>query len=454
MYKSALCFFLLSWFSLSAAMDTQQQDLLFRLCDLPPEIVGVIVAFGASPCAVYSIENMMPACDGTNAAGMWCIPCTQHGIKMYSNDVFKKREITEITKQQKKKELNGKNKPKYFFRYQCWYKWGPLRFYDHAQNVEGKYFLRPLCSNVRLCLFDGANAKDRVIFSRSSVSKSYICTWQFSAQYTPPMVIVLAEKYITSVMLHPEENRLMYSVCNVEMIKSKVFYMTETGEKEREEERFHLVPDTGELYVADIVGDALEHKKSSSQLQPVCKKTLCLGKDTYLYLTHTGKLMRVGLNEKDELTCAPIALTKYDANDRKTVLSDSVVKDIAIDYSCKTANGRYSRIAYITENRELFVVDLQLFRKPIAMFHSLVPESKKEWMEGDKKMSGVRDWARLFYDEGTLGAVWAKTSFEGEARTCHSLMTWPDNLGLLYLKTVLAQKQRQSSPAASSGFAT
>lgn len=95
MHKSTLCLFLLSWFSLSGAMDAQQQDLLFRLCDLPPEIVGVIVACGTLSCKEYPIENMKPAYDNENDHGVWCIPTTLRLVEMCSSQSFRKEKMTD-----------------------------------------------------------------------------------------------------------------------------------------------------------------------------------------------------------------------------------------------------------------------------------------------------------------------------------------------------------------------
>ena len=202
--------------------------------------------------------------------------------------------------------------------------------------------------------------------------------------------------FLQSVLLHPDCNRIMYSVLH-------------EGQQGSDQPENKYV-----LNVADISDDNSCMPVASQLLGVSITKAIFIGKDTYLARTDTGKLATIWLEDKK---------IQYAVH-----TGASAIKDIAVDNSYQTATGFKPRIAYVNNAGDVFVTDLKEFKKPTMLFNTKLEKPEKIF--------------RLFYDKGQLAVLYRDDEgFFGD------FIVWQDNLGPLYLKTVLAQKLRTQQNA-------
>jgi hypothetical protein len=190
---------------------------------------------------------------------------------------------------------------------------------------------------------------------------------------------------LKSVLLHPERNRVMCVV-------------TQGG--------------VSQLHIGDVRDDNSYLSLDVQHFNKPFVKAIYLGKNSYLALTDAGNLATVWLDEAN----------KIQHRMHKQPLR---IRDIAVDNSYQTKKtGFKPRIAYVNDGGEVFVTDLTEFGNSITMMHHSTVESPSTIF-------------RLFYDKGQLAVLHCTEEGYGD------FIVWPDNLGPLYLKTVLAQKMRQ-----------
>lgn len=220
--------------------------------------------------------------------------------------------------------------------------------------------------------------------------------------------------YIQSAMLHPDENRIMYSFKGELMPDAMDI---DSGNKENALQFYYG------LSLCDVDDADTKHTIASQDLDVLMSKTIYLGGNRYLGLTNEGKLAHIWLNEDSLLRHSMINLKKWDDQTKTYVPSDSVVKDIAVDDACRTPDGVRRRIAYITSKGEVFVMDFGCFKKPAPLLNKVVERAASVF--------------RLFYDKGELAVLYAD-----KQNRYQDFVRWPDNLGALYLKAVLVQQER------------
>lgn len=318
--------------------------------------------------------------------------------------------------------------------HQLWYDGGTtVRLEEDTANNHDNFSLSiPQLGGNRIYMFDGSNQKRCALFVLNSDSQSVL---YFLRQSQPGVGIVDrgsvdpllgVPAYLNAVMLHTDENRIIYS------LKRSVGLNTRTNCKEA------VVSDTAapiapsllySLHIIDVGDDNTVKTIAEKDLNILLEKTVYVGENNYFGFTITGKLVRLWL-ELDEqhgtrIGHAMVALKKYDDTTKKHIPSSSVIQDIAVDDSYRTQSGFRPRIAYLTRQGELFVMDLTCaFNKPTAIFN--------------KQLKHPENIFRLFYDKGELAVF-----YRIRVNLYTDFKVWPDNIGQLYLKTVLAQKTRK-----------
>jgi hypothetical protein len=197
------------------------------------------------------------------------------------------------------------------------------------------------------------------------------------------------EGFIHSVMLHPECNRILYSIdykgtgCRLSSPYS--ISMTDVYDNEN----------------AQTI---------TTLLDVLIKKTVDLGKNTFIGLTNEGILAILWLQNDGTIACA---LQKH----------ASKFKDIAVDNSVKTAKGFKPHIACLTVKGELLVGHLLAFKQPTIF--------------SIKLLSNYEDVEKLFYDKGECGVLYNST----ERGIQYSyFVTLPDNFEYLFCKKELQEK--------------
>lgn len=156
------------------------------------------------------------------------------------------------------------------------------------------------------------------------------------------------------------------------------------------------------------VDDNNNTKTITTFLNVLLRKTVDLGKNTYLGLTDQGILAVVWLQNDGTIACV---MQKH----------ASRFKDIAVDNSVKTEKGFKPHIACLTVDGELFVGDLLSFTQPMLFLLKQIPN------HGDA--------FRLFYDQGKCGVLYKKK--EG---IYSDFLIWPSNLEFYCLKKSLQDK--------------
>ncbi len=386
-------------------MDNEQP---FPFFELPSEVGGVIINFALdAKQKSYRMEN--------SRFEQLCIPYTLRPI----NPI-----VSTNTGDAVPETWEPKEGTKILLDHQLWFQAydGSLRLDHDTANNHDNIKLGDL-DVYKTTIFDGINRQRCALFITSKDEKSNIFFLRQSpvdAEHVDhkhnkvPLRLVIPG-YIQSVMLHPDENRIMYSF-KAPLISDAMDVDTEN----KKNDSFYYG-----LSLIDVDDTDKKNTIAYQTLDILIDKTIYLGGNRYLGLTIEGKLAHIWLNEDNMLRHSMISLTKYDNDLKKNVLSDSVVKDIAVDDSYRTKTGLRLRIAYITNKGEVFVMDLSLFKKPTPLLNMIVASPENVF--------------RLFYDKGEL-AVLCRDKFG----TYQNFVRWPDNLGALYLKTVLAQQEREN----------
>lgn len=298
---------------------------------------------------------------------------------------------------------------------------------DTANNHDNFSLSIPQLEGNRTSMFDGSNQKRCALFVLNSDSQSVL---YFLRQSQPGVGIVNrgsvdplldVPAYLNAVMLHTDENRIIYS------LKRRVGLTTPTDCKGA------VVGDIAvpiapplpySLHIIDVGDDNAVKTIAEKDLNILLEKTVYVGENSYFGFTTEGKLVRIWLDDTNQIGHAMITLTKYDDTTKSYVPSSSVIKDIAVDDSYRTEAGFRPRIAYLTTQGELFVMDFTCaFNKPTPIFN--------------KKLKNPACIFRLFYDKGELAVL-----YRIRVNLYTDFKVWPDNIGQLYLKTVLAKKRR------------
>lgn len=298
-----------------------------------------------------------------------------------------------------------------------------VRLEHDTENNHDTIKLRHDSDFVR-SLFDGINKKRCAIFVLSAPAEQDGSYVYLLRQSSVGQGVVLQKEtkeklfslpgFIQSAMLHPDENRIMYSF-KAPLILDAIDIDTDN---KKEVPQF-----TYGLSLIDVDDTDKKHTIAYQALDILIDKTIYLGVNRYLGLTIEGTLVHLWLDKDNKLQHSMINLTKYDNQAKKYASSDSVVKDIAVDDTCRTVDGIRPRIAYVTKKGEVFVMDFRFFKKPIPFYNTTVTNPETAF--------------RLFYDKGELALL--HRNQKGEFQ---DFVRWPDNLGALYLKAVLVQQKR------------
>lgn len=397
------------------AMDSDNLGMVWKMLatEVQNHIIGLCVQKES-----YSIENSEPFNNGEKH-GFWLMPETMQYINLIPSDKCFADKV----------QSNDSDKTShYFLAYQAWTDTQYiLRIRDHENNKEG-CFVVPVVKDPTMYYFDGANTQGSCLFSSTSIKSNESVVW-FSFRCTDvPVLLLKTDFYLSSLMLYPDKNRIVYSLCNAFDVQKK----SEKVVRKR--------ASSSCVYVADVGENKNLRKVAQQQLDLCLRKTVYAGNDSFIGLSRKGELVHLWLDTTQKIQFSLIKRVQYDDMHKTRVAADRIVADVAVDYSYKTPSGFYPRIAYITKKSggwtkegeyELFVMDLCLFPKPTPMLHSTV--------------SWPPFIMRLFYDKGIIGVLRFPSMagvLERIAWKYDDFITSPDNLGPLYLKTVLAQKIR------------
>jgi hypothetical protein len=194
---------------------------------------------------------------------------------------------------------------------------------------------------------------------------------------------------ITSLMLHPEKNTIAFSTTRAEKIELPHCFT-----------------------IADIRENCLENIKAIDLPNLVnIKKTIYLGKQTYLALTHYYRLV--------------ILWQELDGTiNYRMQKHASAFIDIAVDNTTQTEKGFKPYVLCLNNKYELFVTDLLAFSQPVLFFLKAIPNPINN-------MSNY--FYRLFYDNKQCIVIYKNinNSKYTKALICH------DNLGALYTKKIM-----------------
>lgn len=266
-------------------------------------------------------------------------------------------------------------------------------------------------------IFDGINKKRSAIFvdSRSKMSKLFLFRQSAkqagrveNKEKVSPFLTQGGQLF--SVMLHPDDNRILYSMSYKDVVN--------------DERVIAAVPHLYSLNIVDITDDNAVTQIATKLLDVLVYKTIYLGANKYVGFTTTGKLIRIWLDDANTIHSALQNIMRYDESAKSYVQSDSVIKDIAVDDTYRTADGVRTHLAYVTNKGEVFVIDLGSFVNSTPMLNTV--------------LHNAGEIQRLFYDKGQLAVLYR----DGRGKF-GDFIVWPDNLGPLYLKTVLMQQARR-----------
>lgn len=272
--------------------------------------------------------------------------------------------------------------------------------------------------------FDGINKKRSAIFAISDATQSEFFLLRQSASGAG--TVKNAEKVsgfgcygqFYALMLHPDENRILCSWSCKQILDAQA--------QVRDENTEYVVVASQlpySLSIGDIADDNTFTKIAEKAVAVLVDKTVYLGANNYVGFTTTGKLIRIWLDDANTIQYALQNIVRYDEHTKSYVRSDSVIKDIAVDDSYRTEDGKRTHLAYVTNEGEVFVIDLGSFVNSTPMLNTV--------------LSAAADIFRLFYDKGQLAVL-----YRDKHRKFSDFIVWSDNLGPLYLKTVLRQQVR------------
>jgi hypothetical protein len=142
-------------------------------------------------------------------------------------------------------------------------------------------------------------------------------------------------------------------------------------------------------------------------------KTVCLGKNTYLGITDTGKLYSLWLNDKES----------FDYAEQKFLVCPHTFKDISVDNTVSTQNGFKQKIALLTSKGEIYVTHLDacLNTQP-TLFYIMT-------------IKNAADVKRFFYRDGKLSIIYKDKK---------AVLVWQDNFELLYLCALLKKQYKDA----------
>lgn len=201
------------------------------------------------------------------------------------------------------------------------------------------------------------------------------------------------EGILRSLMLDNEDNNFVYSVdCGnslYQLIRQNII------ESDRDVSRegcvYTIVSQTKELFI----------------------KTVCLGKNTYLGITETGKLYSLWLNNHN----------KFQYAEQKFLIYPHTFKDISVDNVVSTKNGFKQKIALLTTKGEIYVVHFDAcVNGKLTLFYIMTVEN-------------VDNVKRLFYRDGNLSIIYKDEK---------NIFLWDDNFELLYLCALLKKQYNDS----------
>lgn len=257
-------------------------------------------------------------------------------------------------------------------------------------------------------LFDGINKNglSALCSSNRYGEKSWVCFvfYNNNVLHKKDIIAQPLEGKVFSIMVHPDENRVVYS-----MLK---------GKRESGVERPSV------LTIADVDSNDTMHVIASQELGILIQKIAYLGRDWYLSLTAKNKLAYVWFDQEKRIHYKMIPLSMYDEKKGCNVPSNSQIIDFAVDDERRTAYGMRKYATYVTADRKVFVVTLDYLKSSLAIFNRKV------------KAKGQAKPQRIYYNNGSIclaldSSPGSPSSHAAPKYAYSPYFQFSDNLGIL-----------------------
>jgi len=191
---------------------------------------------------------------------------------------------------------------------------------------------------------------------------------------------------LCSLMLEPERNRFIYSVCISSSSSSYKLVMQDLIQSNKN------------------LSDENHPNEKILTTKKLFIKTVYLGKDTYFGITYTGQLYSIWVDKTANLTSA----------EQKFISTPHTFTDISVDNTVRTEKGFKPKCAFLTSKGEIFTTHLDAYARPTLLYVTTV--------------ENPTDAKRLFYKNGQLSILYKNNN---------KVLVWEDNFDLLYFCSLL-----------------